>query len=195
MAVDYYSGRIVRGVIQNLVTSEELMFQFNPQRSEGSIEPNYARQAPIAGTAERLHWRFTANAKRPLELRFSLMDYVDRHRGAGEGALSQAALKRIAVGFEDQRNFFHAFAYPAGPENDPLSQSPPKALLLWPNHVAMEAVVTSYRDTDTLFNLEQQTRMFSVFLNLEELRKWRLTSATARRIGWKRYGVRQGGGG
>lgn len=188
MAVGYYSGRVVRGVMQNLHTAEELQFQFNPKQLQKSLDANYVRQQTLGGTRERLHYRSTGNLKIPLQLQFSLADYIDRHRGAGRGTLSDAALKQVVIDFEDQRNFFVSLLYPIGRANDPLRRAPPTALLLWPKNVAMEVVVLNYRDSDTLFNLEQQTRMFTIDLNLEEQRRWRMTSSVARRVGFKRYG-------
>lgn len=188
MAGGYYSGRVVRGVMQNLHTGEEAQFQFNPQQLTKSLDANYARQQTLGGTRERLHYRNTGNLKIPLQLQFSLADYVDRNRGAGQGTLSDAALKQIVLDFEDQRKFFQALFYPIGRANDPLRRSPPTALLLWPKNVAIEVVAMNYRDNDTLFNLQQETRMFSLNINLEEQRRWRMTSAIARRVGFKRYG-------
>ncbi len=189
MAVDFFSGRVVRGMIQNLATAEELQFQFNPQQLNKALATEYIRQKVLGGTRDRLHYRGTGNLSFPLRLQFSLADYIDRHRGAGRGTLSEAALKQIVIDFEDQRNFFLSFLYPVGAANDPLRRSPPTALLLWPKNVAMEVVVLNYQDSDTLFNTEQQTRMFSINLNFEESRRWRMTSSMARRVGFKRHGI------
>jgi hypothetical protein len=188
MAGDFYAGQLVKGAMRNMITNEEIAFQFNPNQLSKSLSVNYARHKPIGNSHDVLHYQSTGNTTIPLTLMFSLAAYVDLHRGAGTGRLSEAALRQILIDFEDQRNFFVSLCYPAGRASDPLRRAPPTALLLWPKSVAMEVVVTRYQDTDTQFNLQQDTRMFSVQLALEEYRRWRLTSSMARKAGFKRHG-------
>ncbi|MHC5059341.1 MAG: hypothetical protein ACYTKD_32200, partial [Planctomycetota bacterium] len=113
MSVDFFRGQVVQGVMKNMDTGEETQFLFNPSQMQKNLAVNYARQGTLGGSRQHLHYQNTGNVTIPLQLFYSLAAYVDLHRGA-DGRLSEAALKQIAIDFEDQRNFYASLCYPAG---------------------------------------------------------------------------------
>lgn len=190
MAGDYYAGRLVKGVVTNMTTNEEIELPFNPTSLSKSVSVNYAEHKTIGGSHDHLQYLNTGSAVMPLQLFFSLPAYIDLHRGAGTGRLGDAARARILQDFEDIRSSFHEFLYPVGRASDPFGRAPPTILLQWPRTLALEAlVVGQYQENDTQFNLDSVPTHFQITLPLKEHRRWRLTSSQARKIGWMRHGV------
>ncbi|NIO74656.1 MAG: hypothetical protein GTN69_01915 [Armatimonadetes bacterium] len=174
----------VRGVMQNMATADFTNFLFNPQQLQPALAVAYSRLRPLGGTHQELHYDGTDNLKIPFTLEWSLGAYAEEQRTGRTISLADA--KSILEQFQDEHNFFVELGYPVGAANDALRRAPPTVLLMWPRHISMECVVNGLTWNYTDFSEEGYVTNYSVQLQLEEWRTWRLTSSEARRIGFKR---------
>lgn len=186
------TGKITRGMLINQATNEARTFLFNPQRVETRLTVNWEKHVAIAASHERLHFRNTSNATFTLELLVNRM--IIAKRIGNVPALQRSALfAQIRKEFDDHRNFLLALCYPRGRANDPVRRSPPRALFLWPRFLALDVVVNSLSFTDEAFATNLEPIQFRAALELQEVRDFRLTSAMARRDGFRRPGgIRRG---
>lgn len=173
------------GAMQNMATGDFTNFLFNPTELELAINANYTALRTQGGTHDWLQYDSTGDVTTTLTLEWSLMAYAEAQRG-GELVISRADQASVVEQFNDERNFFIELMYPVGEPNEPLFRAPPTVLMMWPAHVSMEFIVRNLRLRDTAYDAERNPTNYQVQLQLEEYRTWRLTSAQARRIGFKR---------
>ncbi len=185
MSVHHLYGQLTQGAVQNMATGDFSNFLFNPEQLSRQIGVNYTTLKTRGGSHGWNQYDNTDNVKVPLKIVYSLSAYAELSRHGNE-KFTRADELAIRTSFEDERNFFVEMCYPVGRPNDPLLRAPPTMLLMYPANTSMEFIVKSYQDSDTVFDTDMNTMIFTVSLQLEEQRTWRLTSAEARRIGFKR---------
>lgn len=185
MATSTNVGKMTRGALCNLATTEILDFLFSPQGVDTTIAVNYAKQVPIASSYERLHFQGTSNVTFQFELLVN-RQIVAKRILSGSTASASSLFPKIRQEFNKHRNFLMALCYPQGKKNDVVRRSPPRALFLWPRFIAMEVVVRQLSFKDEMFAVDGSPIQFRASLQLEEIRDYRLTSAAARRQGLTR---------
>ena len=156
-------GNPPRMSLTNLLTSETLTAQFNPQKLDESLDINYARQTIPGMSHQVIQYVNTNNVKwEGVELFFIADDPL------GFNTLHRA------------RTFIHSLLLPPGGAESVVGGAPPRVLFVWPHVLAVSAVITSAKFSHEMFKSDGRTRIMRVFLTLEEIRDVRITSEDMR---------------
>lgn len=181
---NYWYSHNQHGTIQNRVNGESITFLLNPKEFQVQVTPHYGKLHSRGGTYETLHYEYTGNPSIPLTLVFARYVHISLLRGSLP-QFEEKQHKVIQEGFEVYRRFLLALCYPVGNARDQFRRSPPSALLMWPDHVAMEIVLEDVTFTDNKFDMKSRSMAFKADLKFTAIRSWRLTSENAFRMGFK----------
>ena len=161
--------------LADLSTGEEVEMQFNPAEMNMGIAVTWARLHPVGLSHERLQYDHTENSKFTFQLVFDELIFRSDTRSASKGL---AAL--------DVQNFLLSLCYSkrgAATVNDGEIK---RTLFVWPNFIALTAVITSLKFKWSRFNLLGQPTFFTVDVAIEEIRDERLFSEDVRKSGLQR---------
>jgi hypothetical protein len=162
--------------IYNVSLGVYIEAQFNPTEFERSLQVNYGRQTVPGLSHQPLQYINTGNQQIPLELYFDITEGLD-----------------VATTQEASRDFLEALCYPRQAPGSIKSAAPPRALIVWPNVLSLECVVTALTFKYLRFNLAGQCVQWTAKLTLEEILDRRITSEDVLTKGAFRT-ARQGGG-
>jgi hypothetical protein len=157
-----------RVTLVNLSTRERLDAQSNPASIQLALTVGYGRAQVPGLTHEVLQYTGTKNLRIPMQLEYN----------AGRGPDALAELQKAQL-------FLQSAAYPVR-SDDISGTSPPHLLIVWPNYLSLEAVITSLTIQNTQFNHTGAPVRFTARINLEEFRQARLLSDSIRRTGFQR---------
>lgn len=174
-------NRIQRGKIVNATTLVGARFIMNPNQLQAGVAANWEKQAAQGASYERLHFKNTGNATFSLTATYNRILFIDQFRGE-----PLPSTKDLVEGFEWHRHFLLSLCYPQGRANDVMRRSPPHALFVWPNYIAIRCVVMSVQFTDTQFAADGYPLQWTAALALEEYRTYRLHSHEILQVGWNR---------
>ena len=147
---------------------ERLDAQSNPAEFSLALTVGYGRAQVPGLTHEVLQYTGTKNLRIPM-----LLEY---NAGRGPDALAEVRKAQL---------FLQSAAYPV--RSDDLSgTSPPRLLIVWPNYLSLQAVITSLTIQNTQFNRTGEPVRFRARIDLEEFRQVRLLSDSVRRTGFQR---------
>lgn len=155
-----------RVYLVNTETTEELFAQYNPEGFEESIGSAWATLTIPGLSHEPMQFTNTRNWGTKLEFFFS---------AEGPGGSS----KRL----DEARKFFMQLMYPSGSAESIDLGGPPRALLFWPNVLAMEVIVKNLKIKHELFFRDLSMRQYRAELDIEEIRDTRILGSDVRRDG------------
>ena len=168
------------GGLATLDPTEIMMFQFNPEQVSAAIQVNYARRNAVGATYQRMHYQHTQNTVFNLTLKSDTRMLAARRAKVGR-AFTSDEKKSILDDFKDYQRFLYALAYPRGSQNDVLRRSPPVALLVWPELLAIKVRLTSLRFSWTAFALSGKPVAMEAACTFETVQNYRLTHSLARK--------------
>lgn len=153
--------------------------QFNPTEFEEMLSVQYVRQAPVGLPHRVLQYTGTENHQLRFELFFhGNFDGVPGPSVVAEGFRPKPApitFNRTIESIHDARRFLLSLCYPTAIGEGVLA-APPRVLVIWPNVVSMNCVVTRITFRHEQFELRGATRQLRAQLEIEEIRDFRLLS-------------------
>jgi hypothetical protein len=146
-----------RMVIMDLTSEESLLVQFNPTELDEALQVDWAKIAPPGLSHKRLHYVGTDN----VNFNFSLL--VDA--AVEGGSLEQAAYTR---------QFLQSLCYAKRGARTVREGQAPRALLIWPELITLNAVIAELHFKYERFHLSGAPMRYTVQIKLEEIRDVRL---------------------
>lgn len=148
--------------ITNLQTGEGFFMQFNPTDFQREISVAWHEHQILGQSYRPLDYLATENAKISFDLFFR-----------AETAKQQSDC-------EIYTKFLESLCYPPGEADGLAKRRPPRILVVWPNTMALTAVVASLGFVHEMFDLSGRTIQWRVKVSLVEARRSRLTQEFVR---------------
>lgn len=151
----------------NVTTGEDITVLFNPSQLEVSADVKYARQSPPGLDHEVLQYLNTGN-RQVQSLEFAMDAFF-------------AEAQPNAPGVRDFERFLWALTVPPGGTQGAADTRPPRVLMVWPNTLTLESVVTSLRFRYTNFGIDAGPLYYVAVVSFEEVLDQRRTSEQYRK--------------
>lgn len=176
----YWNTQPEHGGLATLDPTEIKMFHFNPEQVGAQLTVNYARRSAIGASYQRMHYQNTNNVVFSVTLKSDIRFLAARKVKVGR-KLTSTERQEIVDDFFDYQRFLYALAYPRGRQNDVLRRSPPVALLIWPELLAIKVRLTGINFNWTAFAQSGRPVAMEAACTFETVQNYRLTHSLARR--------------
>ncbi len=163
-----------RMTLMNVSTGQTIEAQFNPTELDEDLTVNWNKLAVLGLSHMPQQYQQTDNHGFSFELAFRAWDDTGKNR-----------LDDIQLA----RRFLLSLCYSS--RNSPatvVGGAPPRVLFIWPGLVSMTCVIKKLHGHHTLFNTNGDPVHYSVKVDLEEIRDFRLYSEDVLAMGTQRSG-------
>jgi Contractile injection system tube protein len=159
--------RAPRVLLVNESSHESMSCLFNPTELLERVAVNYSRLSVVGLSHQPLQYGSTGNRELP-----GLEFYVDKFF---------ASARADDMDVMSFAGFLRALTVPAAlPDATSGAVAPPRVLLLWPNVLTLEAVVTSLELAFRQFGADGGALVYVATVTFEEVRDSRITSEQLR---------------
>lgn len=156
-----------RCVLVNVTSGEPIECLFNPTQLTEKVQVNYSRLAIPGMSHQTLQFQSTGNRQIP-----GVEFYLDRFF-----AEEQPSDPDIM----DFRAFLLALTVPPGGTEGVVDTAPPRVLVIWPDVVVVEAVVTELEFAYRQLAVDGAVLVYTATVGFEEILDVRVTSEQLRR--------------
>jgi hypothetical protein len=155
-----------RCVLVNVGTGEAVECLFNPTQLTERVSVNYNRLTVPGLSHQPLQYQSTGNRTVP-----NVEFYLDRYF-----AVSQPEAPEILA----FRSFVRALTVPPAGTHGVVDTAPPRALVVWPNVLTVEAVVTDVEFQYRQLGVDNTVLIYTAQVTFEEILDVRVTSESRR---------------
>lgn len=167
MTIPAAFGRPPRCVLVNVTTGEEMECLFNPTELTDRIQVNYNRQTVPGLSHQVLQYQSTGNRSLP-----GVEFYLDRFF-----ATEQPGSPEIL----EFRAFLLSLTVPPEGTSGVLDTAPPRVLVIWPNVLVIETVITEVEFAYRQIGVEGSVLVYTATVSFEQILDARVTSEALRR--------------
>lgn len=153
-----------------------LTAQYNPEELKERITASYDRVRVPGLGHEPLQYMNTKNAEYKLSLFFSAIGKLDHHSVLVD-------MDKVLEDMEYARRYLTAHCYPRGKAGTVHQREPSRVLLVWPNALSLQCVITDLEFTFTEFGLSGKPIAFTVDVTFEEVRDRSITMQDVLQVG------------
>ena len=160
-------GRPPRCVLVNVLTGESMECLLNPTQLAEKVQVNYARLTIPGLSHQLLQYQSTSNRQIS-----GVEFYLDRYFAAEQPG---------DVDIMDFRAFLRALTVPPNNAQGVLQAAPPRVLIIWPEVLTVEAVLTSVIFQYSQLAVDGRVMLYTAQVSFEEILDVRVTSEDLRR--------------
>ncbi|MCG8420107.1 MAG: peptidoglycan-binding protein [Proteobacteria bacterium] len=166
MSIEYAMVRPPRCMLVNVVTSESMECLFNPTQLTEKVQVNWNRLTVPGLSHQVLQFQSTGNRQLA-----GMEFYLDRFFASEQpGNPDISAFRR----------FLRALTVPPDGTEGVVDTAPPRTLLLWPQVMTVETVLTSIEFQYRQFARDGSVLVYAAIAQFEEILDTRITSAELR---------------
>ena len=167
MTIERAMVRPPRCVLVNVTTGESMECLFNPVQLSEAVQVNYSRLAVPGLSHQVLQYQSTGNRKIP-----GVEFYLDRFF-----AVEQPGEPDILA----FRAFLRALTVPPGGTKDVETTAPPRVLIIWPQVLTIETVLTDLELCYCKLSADGSVLVYTATCSFEEVLDVRVVSETLRK--------------
>ena len=166
MGIALATARPPRCLLVNVVTGESMECLFNPTQLSEKVQVNWNRLAVPGLSHQVLQFQSTGN--RQLS---GVEFYLDRFFAAEQPGDPDIL---------EFRSFLRALTVPPAGTEDVAGTAPPRVLVIWPNVITVEAIVTDVELQYRQLALDGTVLVYAATVGFEEILDVRVTSEQLR---------------
>ncbi len=163
MGLEIAQTRPPRCVVVNAISGESMDCMFNPTQLTEKLSVNYTRLAVPGLSHQVLQYQSTGNRQVP-SVEFYLEAFL---------STQQKEILRF-------RAFLRSLTVPPAGTTNVAGTAPPRTLLIWPNVLTIETVVTDLEFQYRQFGVDGSALVYTATCSLEEILDVRVTSQELR---------------
>jgi hypothetical protein len=160
--------------IVNLSTGFGITAQFNPEELKEKLAVAFNRLGILGMSHQPMQYQYTENLKVSFDLGFDVMSTRDIQAQGGANP---------ADAVHGARRFLMSLCYPSKQAQDITGGGPPRALFIWPQLFSIECQITALSGSHKRFNLNGLSTLFSMSVEIEEVRVVRIFSEDVFNVG------------
>lgn len=162
MTLSSVAIRPPRCVLVNVATAESMECLFNPTQLTEKLQVNWNRLVVPGLSHQVLQFQSSSNVQLS-----GVEFYLDRFFAAANGNDSKLG---------EFRSFLRALTVPVGGAETVMATAPPRVLVIWPNVITVECVVSSVEFLYRQFDVEGRVLVYTATVGFEAILEVRVTS-------------------